>query len=142
MPESEHEITPAQVSAITMLVAGHAYGDIAERLGIDPKTLWRWRQDPAFARALKEAQECALCGVRDRLAAMTERALGALDSAMAGESDGARVAAARAVLDRVLGPVKASESTEAERPTVMVMATPEELRAEIERRMQQRNGHI
>lgn len=40
------------------------YGDVAERIGVDPKTLYNWRQKPEFQEAIKEGQERS---VDDRL---------------------------------------------------------------------------
>jgi hypothetical protein len=51
------ELPHTQLAAIRLLLAGRKVSAIARELGIDPRTLYRWRQAPAFAAAFKRRQE-------------------------------------------------------------------------------------
>lgn len=71
-PETPSEVTDAsqpdgrpldaaQARAVELLGAGCSIGHAAKSLQIDPRTLYRWRQEPAFIEALRSASR-----VRDR----------------------------------------------------------------------------
>lgn len=99
----EESLTAKQVVAVSLLAAGKAFTDVAAELGVDRKTIWSWRRDPAFAAALSTEREVIREGLQDRVLALADKALNALERTFdSGDSDSARVAAARLVLDRLL----------------------------------------
>lgn len=50
------ELTDKQIVAIDLLTCGQglSYKAICEQVGIDAKTLWRWRNEPEFAHIQAE----------------------------------------------------------------------------------------
>ena len=54
----EKKLTPKQKLALELLTNGQglSYRAIAEQVEIDPKTLWRWRNEPAFAHFQTELE--------------------------------------------------------------------------------------
>ena len=50
------ELTDKQIVAIDLLTCGQglSYKAICEQVGIDAKTLWRWRNEPEFAHVQAE----------------------------------------------------------------------------------------
>ncbi len=53
---TEKSLSPKQMAAIGHLVQGMPMGEIAGKVGINEKTLWRWRQDAAFQAGLRQAE--------------------------------------------------------------------------------------
>lgn len=129
-------LTPAQLRAIDMLVAGSSYTDVARELDIVPHTLWRWRQLPAFAAELQAQLGAIREAAKDRLAASTDKAVSTLVSVLDSENDSARVAAAKALFDRVgLEPPPSSTTTVAVVPAdgAQQQLSEVELRARVRR---------
>lgn len=50
------ELTPKQVKAIAAIIASPSYEQAAQKTGVTSRQMRRWRHDPVFAAALKEAQ--------------------------------------------------------------------------------------
>jgi hypothetical protein len=78
LPESlDSELTPTQCMAITHLMAGKTLSSVATLLNIDRKTLYNWRQLPAFRATLRslcqEACEAAAMRMRNILLRGTHR---------------------------------------------------------------------
>jgi Helix-turn-helix of insertion element transposase len=97
-----HELHPKQHAAITLLVQGRGYTETAEAVGIERKVLWQWRKDPAFRAALNAELASIRQAALVRLLALGEKAVDALEDVLEnGETDGARIAAAKLVLERV-----------------------------------------
>jgi len=48
-------LSPEQLTAVSMLANGATHADVADQLGIDRRTVARWRSRPDFANALEEA---------------------------------------------------------------------------------------
>lgn len=55
----EKTLSAKQRKAIEMLTSGEGYklGDIAEEVGVNFKTLWRWRNEPEFAHFQAEIEQ-------------------------------------------------------------------------------------
>jgi predicted DNA-binding protein (UPF0251 family) len=51
MAEKQKKLNPKQKKALELLTCGLGltFKDIAEQVGVDEKTLWRWRNSPDFA---------------------------------------------------------------------------------------------
>lgn len=57
--EKQKKLTPKQKLALELLTNGEglSYKAIAEQVGIDAKTLWRWRNEPEFAHFQAELEK-------------------------------------------------------------------------------------
>jgi hypothetical protein len=47
------KLSPRQLEAINLLFAGKSFNAVSAQLGVDPRTLYRWRQTPAFAAEVR-----------------------------------------------------------------------------------------
>ena len=56
--EKQKKLTDKQKLALELLTNGQglSYKAVAEQVEIDPKTLWRWRNEPAFAHFQAELE--------------------------------------------------------------------------------------
>lgn len=54
----EKKLTPKQKLALELLTSGQglSYKAVAEQVEIDPKTLWRWRNEPEFTHFQAELE--------------------------------------------------------------------------------------
>lgn len=102
-PEAVHLSSSLQ-EFLAGLIAGESVTAIAERIGVAPSTLYRWRKLPNFQRALQEAGRRSLDATMRHLegesAAMAEVIL-----ALAADENtpaATRLSAARTVLDTVI----------------------------------------
>lgn len=68
-------MSPQQYSAIDHLVAGYKYERAAEAIGVDTKTLFRWRQHPAFQAELTRCRMAAFDNTRDRIVSLGDSAV-------------------------------------------------------------------
>jgi hypothetical protein len=96
------DLHPKQHAAITLLLQGRSYTSTADAVGIERKVLWQWRKNPAFRAALNAELAAIRQAALVRTLALAEKAVDALQDVLEnGETDGARIAAAKLVLDRV-----------------------------------------
>lgn len=80
---SENDLTPKQRKAIAALLANRTYGEAATAARIDPKTLQRWMDDPAFRAALRAAESNLVDEAGRNLVRSQLGAIAVLVSAMA-----------------------------------------------------------
>ena len=99
-PRAE-DLTPAQLVAIGLLLAGRPYADVAREVGIDTRILFQWRQQPAFIAELRSQFELMHAATRYGLFSLASESISALRHALKGQSETARVSAAQIVLDRL-----------------------------------------
>lgn len=52
-------LTPSQIAAVALLAAGKSYADVAQAVGVDASTLYRWRRESAFSHELQAHEEPA-----------------------------------------------------------------------------------
>jgi hypothetical protein len=105
------ELSDRERKAIALLITGMTHTAVADELGVNRRTLWEWKQDPTFVAALNNEREAIREAMQDRVLGLAEKALTALEQTLErSDSDGARVAAARLVLDRLLPPYTAEEA--------------------------------
>jgi hypothetical protein len=75
----------------------------AKEVGIGDVTAWRWRKDPAFDDQYREATRDAMHQAAARLQGAAREAVDTLRKIQSeGESEAARVSAARTILDMAL----------------------------------------
>lgn len=91
-------------SAITALVASPSIKAAAAACGISEKTIHQWLNDPAFASALKAAQDATTRAAMRRVVSSVSAAVSVLEEIMQDISvtPAARVSAARTLLDSAL----------------------------------------
>ncbi len=94
------ELTETQRHALRLCASGVRRGRVAELVGVDPATLWRWRQLAAWREGLAELLEAADAEAADDLRALRGAALEALAELLADAPPAVRLAAAREVLAR------------------------------------------
>jgi transcriptional regulator with XRE-family HTH domain len=56
MEDLEKDLTPKQYKALTMLLAGYTYQEVADKTGVNKKTIERWKKLPTFTARMREAQ--------------------------------------------------------------------------------------
>ncbi len=66
MSHNVTDLTPEQEQAIDLYISGKSTGDIANTLGIHRRTVWRWRQLPAFKQLARELQQRRQEEIRER----------------------------------------------------------------------------
>lgn len=82
-PQPETQIlSPDQLQAINLILAGKSYGEVAEALGKDRRTLYSWRQNPHFLaemgrrrKEMYEAGQSRLHGLLDKAITVMEHKL-------------------------------------------------------------------
>jgi DNA-binding CsgD family transcriptional regulator len=125
-------LTERQRTAIGLLVAGKTQAAVAEELGVNPRTIWEWKRDSVFLAALNAEREAIREAMQHRVLALGCKALDALERTLdGGDSDSARVAAARLVLDRLLptySEAKADSASANSGPTRLIVVDHADLR--------------
>ncbi len=102
----DKELTELQLRAARLMSMGVSYKDIAQQIGIDRTTIYRWRQLPEFSAELVNLAEAAKAGGRDRVvrdvSEINDIILSTLiDVAENDASGSARVSAARVLAEMV-----------------------------------------
>lgn len=72
-------LSPIQQKAITLMISGEKKGEIANKLGVDRKTIYLWMQDDLFMECLKRWQHQLLIEVHEQKREIYQKALRALD---------------------------------------------------------------
>src|SRR5690242_18040887 len=73
-------LPPDQQTAIALLLTGAPTGHVAAAIGIDRRTLYRWRHDdPCFIRELRRQRAELLDNANDRFRYLLNNALNALE---------------------------------------------------------------
>src|SRR5688572_21855734 len=98
-PVSENALTPRQLHAIRLLVAGRKDVNVARELNINPRTLHRWRtRHPAFRAELANRRTSLWDRNADQLGSMISRALRVLARQLRDPYDRTSYRAATALL--------------------------------------------
>lgn len=97
-PVSENELSEAQESAAAMLAVGKRQQDVAQALGIDRRTLFRWRRERAFKRALNAGRRELWSSASDRIRAMLGQSVDVLEQQLGDRYIPSRVRAATTIL--------------------------------------------
>ena len=95
-------LTPAQSSAVLLLVAGRTDAETAGELGVHRCTVSQWKNHhPAFIAELNRTRDSVNAELSDRLRVLASAALRAIGDALESGDPAARTAAAFEVLKRV-----------------------------------------
>jgi hypothetical protein len=92
-------LTEKQKTAIEMLAIGRSLGRISRYLEVDPKTLYVWRQNPAFREALRERRRELWGDAIDRVRGMVTPSLDIVDEHLSDRYERIRFRAAQTVLN-------------------------------------------
>jgi len=98
----EKKLTPAQLKGIEALLTTGKVTEAARAAGVAPQTFYRWRRQPHFREALREAETQAVASLSSALAVLGNKAAGALSDALDADDVRLRVRAADIVLGRLL----------------------------------------
>jgi len=103
--QEKNKLNGNQRKAIAALLAYKTIGEAAQACGLNPSTIHRYFQDPAFMAALRAAEEAVLGNTTRRLLAMATKGLDGLESVL--DDPGQRGAgnkrlAAVAILDHLV----------------------------------------
>jgi hypothetical protein len=98
---------------IMALLASPSVEAAAESVGINRVTAWRWMQDPAVVQRLAEARRQGMQHAMTRLQAAASRSVDCLCAVQQdGESESAKVSAARCILEMALRAVELGDVLE------------------------------
>jgi hypothetical protein len=92
------ELREQQRLAVELLVSGRTFASIAQQLGVDVRTIYRWRQEPAFKRTLAALRKQDWGEIAQRLHGMVQPALDVVEQHLAGHRDHVRLRTALSVL--------------------------------------------
>lgn len=97
---SKSNLTPRQRRAVRALAAGDGLTEAAQAAGVTERTLYRWRQQPVFIDALRQADDEMLSHLARALNAASRDALAVLVGVVRDEkaAPGVRVRAASEIL--------------------------------------------
>lgn len=62
-------LTPVQIQAAVLLGSGSNFGQTAEAVGVDAKTIWHWRQTPEFQAEIQRAIAETTAAAREHIQA-------------------------------------------------------------------------
>jgi hypothetical protein len=94
----QNSLNELQKAAIEMLAIGGSLPGACEALKIDPRTLYRWRKNRSFARALDKRRAEIWSSAADQLRALLCPAVEVLQQQLADSYDPNRYRAANAIL--------------------------------------------
>ncbi len=102
---SEKKVTRKQKKAIAALLKYPTIEQVAEAIGVNPRTIFRWLDDPGFRLALSQAEGASLDKITRRLLLLGGKAIDAIESVLDDPSqEGAtnKRLAAGLILDQLL----------------------------------------
>lgn len=98
--ETDNQLSNEQIAAIQLALQGHSWGEIAQAVGVDPKTLWRWRtQNVYFQEALANSRALRLQISDDRAQSFADHAADLLSRIMEESDEKHRIRAAQILLN-------------------------------------------
>jgi hypothetical protein len=99
--QAQHHLDARQLRAVDLVAIGKTDTEVAEEVGVDRTSVWRWRtQSPWFQAAVSQRREATWSASCDKLRALVPQALEALEAELVGGPN--RVRAALGIL-RVAG---------------------------------------
>lgn len=98
MPDNAPRRRTAAVVAAAHLACGATICETAAAVGVDEKTLYRWRQNPAFRRRVARLRDAAIQDALGRLTASLTKAADTLVALLDSPDPKVRLSAARELL--------------------------------------------
>ena len=105
MPENAREcpnfgerLDDKQLAAVELLILGRSVGKIAKEIGVDPKTLYRWRHEPQFVAVLNARRNEVWGDATGRFRDLTTFSLEVMAAFLEGNYDRTRLSAASTIL--------------------------------------------
>ena len=96
--ENASSLNDRQRMALELIVAGQRDIDVAKAVGVDRKTIYRWRQDEQFRAELDACRRELWHGVVDRMRALLEPSVEVLNEHLHDSLDRNRYRAAVSIL--------------------------------------------
>jgi hypothetical protein len=93
------ELNEQERTAVELLALGKSLGRVARFLQIDPKTLYRWRQNAAFSEAVSARRHELWSDAVERIRGMANTSLDILDHHLCDRYERIRFRAAQTVLN-------------------------------------------
>ncbi len=106
-------LTSNQDQAIAVLLSGATCQEAAAAAGVRPETISRWKRLPDFAAAIAYGRAQLAESSADDLAALREKALGAIGDALENEEVNIRLRAAALVMPRSGAPITVNATASA-----------------------------
>lgn len=99
--EVNKKLNAKQVQAARMLAEGVIQERVAEELGVNPKTVARWRGLPEFKAVYDEFLEALINDQKRELKRLAKKAVATMDRLLSAKSELVRYQVAKDILDRV-----------------------------------------
>src|SRR5689334_12867622 len=93
-PNLENDLNEKQRLAVELMAAGQKVGALAQAVGIDRKTLYRWRQEESFQEAIDARRKELWRRASDRIRALLDPAIDVIEQHLKDDYDRARFRAA------------------------------------------------
>jgi len=133
---AQDDIEPRYVEAARLrVVEGKSWEEVADELGVERRTVFNWRQTPAW-------QAAVLALLTIHAGQFTEIAIKRLTASAEGEPGAPGITAANSILDRVIGTVAQRVALGQDPnagPTEVSVVTPEQV-AQARKRARHRSG--
>ncbi len=105
-----------QQLAAFALAQGHTVTEVAKKVGVDRRTLSRWKADADFAKAVRDENTHLIADARRELVGLSQLAVNGLREVLENTETPpqVKISAAREVLNRTLGSIHQTTSKERE----------------------------
>ena len=111
--EAGDNLTPGERLAVAAIVSGQTFAAAARAAKVSARTLYAWRQEPAFARAVERTSREAMDVVVVRFRNLMLRATRVLSEAIAADRESSAVHAFRVINSARVWAVAREESADA-----------------------------
>ena len=106
------DLSPQQEQACLLLASGESYTAVAQRLGVNRGTLYKWQDNLAFRCFYNRLCAIYRAEIKNALVGLHKDAIKAISELLHSDSDNIRLKAATWVLDRI--DIMSAETTQAQ----------------------------
>ena len=96
---SEKELSEKQVLAIPHLVSAKSFGETAELVGVNRRTIYRWMDDPTFREEYDRQRDAVASFARASMRSLMLKALSVQAERLDSDDPRERARAAKAIMD-------------------------------------------